>query len=293
MIVNVAISLAAAAAAWWAVRTIIARRDERNFDAAYPRNSDGIIRGAEPIHLTGPRRGAVLLLHGYNDSPQSVASLAAVLHARGWSVEVPLLPGHGRTLHAFAQSGAAQWMNAARQELATLRSRHAQVAVGGLSMGGAIAFALAAEVSDVRAVVGLAPYLRISRGLRILEFVIPVAGLAVRYLSGGGRRSVHDVAASNAMIAYRRSTPRLLAQVDHVAREAFAALPRVRQPVLVVQSREDNRIPAASAIAAFQQVASADKTLHWVTGGGHVVTVDFGHTEVEAFVANWLESRLE
>jgi esterase/lipase len=159
-------------------------------------------------------------------------------------------------------------------------------------MGGAIAFVLAADEPDLRAVVAFAPYLRVSASLRLLEFVAPLAGLAARYLSGGGRHSVHDPTASSAMIAYRRSTPRLLTQLDRVAREAFAALARVHQPVLVVQSREDNRIPAASAMAAFQRLPSADKTLHWVTGSGHVVTVDFGHGEVETFAADWLESRL-
>ena len=40
------------------------------------------------------------------------------MHAAGWSVYAPLLPGHGRSLRAFAASGADEWIGAAR---ATLR----------------------------------------------------------------------------------------------------------------------------------------------------------------------------
>jgi esterase/lipase len=94
------------------------------------------------------------------------------------------------------------------------------------------------------------------------------------------------------MIAYRASTPRLVVELEQVVRHARKALPGVHQPVLVVQSREDNRIPASGAAAAFELIGSADKTLHWTTGNGHVVTVDYGHDEIERLVADWLESRL-
>jgi carboxylesterase len=284
--------MVAALAAWWMTRAAIGRHEERLVDRKYVRGANGVIVGAEPIHLEGTRSGAVLLLHGYNDSPQSVASLAAALHARGWSVRVPLLPGHGRTLREFAASSAREWMEAARNEFSALRSMHGNLAVGGLSMGAAAAFVLAAEHPEVRAVVAFAPYLHVSMPVRVLEFVAPIAALGARYVWGGAKRSVHDPVASARMIAYGRSTPRLLVELDRIVRRARAALPQVEQPVLVVQSREDNRMPVRSAEDAFAHVHSVDKTLHWTTGNGHVVTVDYGHVALEQLAADWLESRL-
>ena len=132
-------------AAWGVARFVIAHRLERVTDAKFARGTSGVFVGADPVRLEGTRRGAVLLLHGYNDSPQSVASFASELHARGWSVRVPLLPGHGRTLREFAASGAEQWLAAARLEIASLRSTHDEIALGGVSMGGPMSFLLAAE----------------------------------------------------------------------------------------------------------------------------------------------------
>jgi carboxylesterase len=285
--------LAITVAAWWFIRAAIARREERRFEATYARDREGIIIGAESIRLDGTRTGAVLLLHGYNDSPQSVASVAKALHARGWTVCAPLLPGHGRTLQAFAASGADEWLAGARREFAALRATHDSIAVGGLSMGGAISFMLAAEHPEVRAVVAFAPYLKASMPLRLMHVVAPIAALGGRYVWSGGGRSVHDPVAGDAMIAYRRSTPRLLLQLDKLVRQARAALSHVRQPVLVIQSREDNRIPAESVEEAFALIGSADKTLHWTTGNGHVVTIDYGHDVVEQLAADWLEHRLD
>ena len=289
---NSVIAFAAFAAVWWVIRGAIARREEQDFIAEYRRDFDGIIVGAEPIVLTGTRRGAVLLIHGYNDSPQSLASVARALHARGWSGHVPLLPGHGRTLRIFAESRAEGWVYAARTHLNELQASHSEVAVGGLSMGGAIAMVLAAKNPDVRAVVTFAPYLHASMPLRLLRVLAPIAALGARYLASGGGRSVHDPVASATMIAYRRSTPRLLIELDRIVRMARTALPRVVQPVLVIQSRDDNRIPPESAAESFANIGSQDKTLHWTSGNGHVVTVDYDHEALEQLAADWLETRL-
>lgn len=281
-----------AATVWWMARALIARREERRFLSRFTRDPDGIIIGAGAITLTGSRPGAVLLLHGYNDSPQSMKFVAAAFHARGWTVRVPLLPGHGRSLSAFGASRANQWLQAGRAELDALLAAHREVAVGGLSMGGAISFALAASRPEVCAVVAFAPFLRRPVSAPILKTVATIAALGGKYVWAGGSRSVHDPAAGASMIAYGRSTPRLLVELDQLVRIARAALPRVRQPVLVVQSREDNRIPEASATEAFGLIGSSDKTLHWTSGNGHVVTVDYGHESLEQFAADWLESRL-
>ena len=61
---------------------------------------------------------------------------------------------------------------------------------------------------------------------------------------------------------------------------------------LVLQSREDNRIPMGSATEAFARIGSTDKTLQWSSGSGHVVTVDYGYEMIGTAAADWLETRL-
>lgn len=279
-------------AAWWPVRAWVARRVERAFAAKYPRNADGYIIGAEPMTLKGTRPGAVLVLHGYNDSPQAMRSVAEALHGAGWTVRVPALPGHARSLREFANARAGDWERAAREELAALRAEHEAVAVCGMSMGGALALLLAAEQPTVRAVVALAPYLHLSRPMTLLLALGPVAAIGARYLTGGSKRSVHDPAAAAAIVAYRASTPRLLYELTKVTRHAYDALHRVTQPVLLMQSREDNRIPQRSAESAFAEIGSRDKTLEWLSGRGHVITVDYGHAELERRIVAWLSERM-
>jgi carboxylesterase len=286
------VALSATIVVWWPIRAAIAQHTERLFEQSNHRNSDGIIVGAEPIFLRGVRPGAILLLHGYNDSPQAVAPLALALHDAGWTVDVPVLPGHARTLQAFAASGADAWIDGARQAYARLHAQHADVAVCGMSMGGALSFLLAAEHPEIRAVVGVAPYLHLSLPMEVLLLLTPVATIGARYMSGGGGKSVHNPVAAASMIAYRMSTPRLLRQLTRVTRRAYHALPAVRQPVLVVQSEEDNRIPRRSAAGAFARIGSQDKVIEWVRGTGHVLTLDYGHEAMERNIVGWLSAHL-
>src|SRR5688500_7618916 len=70
------------------------RRVERRVLRRLPLGDDGVVRGAGALTLGGDPGRAVLVLHGFGDTPQSVAELAHALHADGWTVRVPLLPGH-------------------------------------------------------------------------------------------------------------------------------------------------------------------------------------------------------
>ena len=45
--------------------------------------------------LTGGRRVGVLVQHGFTGNPVSMRPWAEDLAARGYAVEMPLLPGHG------------------------------------------------------------------------------------------------------------------------------------------------------------------------------------------------------
>src|SRR5450759_2402983 len=119
--------------------------DRRDADTA------AILKGAETIDLQEEGSPGVLLLHGFGDTPQTLALLARKLHKSGYSLYAPLLPGHGRNMDAFEKSRATDWISAARSALAQMRSRHDSVSVVGLSMGGALAVLLAAELDDIPA----------------------------------------------------------------------------------------------------------------------------------------------
>lgn len=286
---------AAAATVVFVRREVHAHLVEHAFEVRYSgmRNVQGVIAGAEGFTLEGRDDRAIVLLHGYNDSPQALRSPAAAFHAAGWTVHVPLLPGHGRSLQAFAASTAGDWTDAGRGAVREALQRHRRVAVGGLSLGGAIAAIVAAEQPAVLGAVLFAPFLVHSRRLGAIAATWPLLNLWTKYLTGGSAiRSIRDATARETIIAYRCSTPRLMREIQRVVRQARAALPVVKQPVFMAQSGDDYRIPPSQAQDAFDAIGSTDKHLHWTTGNGHVITVDYGHEELSAEAVQWLELRV-
>jgi carboxylesterase len=277
----------------WRVRS--AAREAPGFARA----ADGILVGAEPIWLDGDGDRGILILHGFNDTPQSVAEFAHALHARGWTVSVPLLSDHGRSAATLASHGnAVVWMACARTAWASLRTRVRRPALCGQSMGGALAAVLAVE-DPPAALVLVAPYLSMGQLTRFLASLWPLWQLVVPALHSDPRKGIHDPVARSQTLGGGEFTPRLVAQILQIVTAAQRALGRVKVPTLVFNSRADYRIPVKSAEHAFAALGSAlgsrqtlDKTLIWREKAGHVLTVDAGREEIFALTGDWLELKV-
>ena len=81
-----------------------------------------VVPGAEPFSATGGDRG-VLVLHGFTGSPHSMRPLAESLANRGYSVELPRLPGHGTTLEDLVPTRWGDWSAAAAASYELLAAR--------------------------------------------------------------------------------------------------------------------------------------------------------------------------
>jgi carboxylesterase len=265
-----------------------ARRAERAYAARRPAAPDGVVPGAEGFTLEGTAGRGLLLLHGCGDTPQTLRYLADRLHTAGFTIHAPLLPGHGRGLRDFATATADDYLRAARLELDRLREGSRWVGVIGLSMGGAIAAQLAAESNDVRVLAMLAPYLTPPPRVAFVGRTASLWSMAVPYFGGrGGDASVHDPVARAASFAYGIFPPHAVRALCATAAAGRRALPSINVPTLVVNSREDNRIPLTLQEAATASLAGPTER-HWVTGCGHVITVDYCRDAVAGLVLDFL-----
>jgi carboxylesterase len=252
-----------------------------------------VIRGAQTIDLQEEGSPGVLLLHGFGDTPQTLALLARKLHKSGYSLYAPLLPGHGRNMDAFGKSRATDWISAARSALAEMRGRHKSVSVVGLSMGGALAVLLTAEVDDIPALVLIAPYLGMPQVLRLAASTHWVWGRLVGEVNARDPRSVRDPIEREKNLAYGAITGRTLFELSKVVKLARKSLPGVKAPTLLIQSREDPRCPPDVAEFALKALGAREKKLIWTEGAGHIITVDYGRERVFTEVEEWLRAHTD
>jgi carboxylesterase len=276
--------IAGAGVAW---RAFVSRRVERRYAMRNVLAADGVVPGAGSFTLTGTNGRALLLLHGSGDSPQTLRYLAERLHDAGYTVYAPLLPGHGRSPRDFSRVSASAYLTAAHAALDVLRAHHGWIGVAGLSMGGALAAQLAAGAADVRVLVLMAPYLAAPAQVTWAMRTAPLWGLVQPYVDARGGLSVHDPVARAASYAYGVVPPNALRALLETAEQGRAALAHVGVPTLVIHSRSDNRIPEAT-VAETMAPLRAPTEQHWVTGCGHVITVDYCKDTVANLVLAFL-----
>ena len=128
------------------------------------------IRSAEPPDLNPVGRSqflthsqrtdrAVVLFHGYTNCPQQFKLLGEQLHARGHTVWIPRMTGHGhadRLTDAHARITAEQMIDAASSAIDIAQGLGTDVRVMGLSMGGLMTTWTAHNRSDVVRAVSIA-----------------------------------------------------------------------------------------------------------------------------------------
>ena len=291
----------------WLVRQLTGRRMERTSLRRLPLGPDGVIVGAGEIIRPGSSRSAVLILHGFGDTPQTLGYLADHLGALGFTVRAPLLPGHGRTLAEFGASGVAAWVAAAERELAELRRRFDFVGLVGVSMGGALSVIVSSRSARVGApsagdpdavappgpdaLVLIAPYLSMRPRARRIAALHWVVSTFARYLPSREDASVRDPVERERNRGFGTVTPKLLHELRGVVSRARVALPGVEQPTLVIQSRDDNRIDQGAAAQAFELLGAKEKKFVWTEGSGHLITVDRGREHVLELTGEWLSGR--
>lgn len=273
-------------------RSAARERFESAHARRFPVDAHGIVVGAHDIHLLSSSNRAVLLLHGFNDTPQSMAYLATALHAGGWTVLAPRLPGHGVRLDVMAhEARESHWRATVERAYQSLRATHGTVVVCGQSMGGALATLLAVAHPEIPSVVLLAPYLGMPRSIQIrVAAAWLLTPFSLYHQGSGGEMSLHDPDAKARALGPGVITARTMTELRRVARSAEAQLPRLMARTLYLQSRADNRISQSDAEQDFARIGSLHKAQRWLTGCGHIISADYCRDEVAQQVLEWINA---
>jgi carboxylesterase len=227
-----------------------------------------VLPGAEPFHHDGSDVG-VLLCHGFTGTPQSLRPWGEYLADRGYSVRIPLLPGHGTTWQEMNQTRWEDWYAAVDAAFRELHEASERVVVCGLSMGGALALQLAqGHGPRISGLVLVNPAVKFEDPRTLL---LPVLKHVVGSLGAIG----NDIKKPGVTeLAYTR-TPLKAAHSQLVAWQSVVRdLPEVTQPVLLLRSPQDHVVPASSSALILSRISSLDVTEILLEDSYHVATID-------------------
>lgn len=192
-----------------------------------------------PFHHDGTNGEAVLVLHGFTAGPAGLLPWARALAGAGYTVDLPLLPGHGTSWQDLAGTRYTQILEAVHQRYAALAATHSRVFVAGLSMGGALALNLA----STHAVAGLA---LVNPGLTIASPLAPFTG-ALRFVAPSVAAIANDIAKPGGNEhAYDRTPVAGVHELRKLFKDTATRLGSITAPVLVFRSDTDHVVPESS-----------------------------------------------
>ena len=234
--------------------------------------------------LTGGRRIGVLVQHGFTGSPASMRPWAEDLAARGYAVEMPLLPGHGTRWRDMNKVTWADWVATVEGAFDKLADENDAVVAVGLSMGGALSLRLAADRGAELAgvvVVNLA-----IDTMRRDAFLLPVLKRIVPAFPGI-RNDIKKPGMDE--IAYRVMPLKAAASMSAGWVELRRDLPKITIPVLYFRSAEDHVADISSSRALNAGLSSKDFEERVLEDSYHVACLDNDAPRIFAESADFIE----
>lgn len=233
-----------------------------------------IMPGAEPFSSAGGPHGA-LVLHGFTGNPHSMRPLAAALADAGFTVELPLLPGHGTTVEEMLETGWADWSAAAEAAYADLAGRCDRVVIAGLSMGGTLTCWLASRHPEVAGIICVNPAVE-PPAQSFFEMLDGFSATGALTMPAIG----NDIAMPGVTELSYDATP--IAPIKDLltaVTELEPHLSDIRCPLLLFTSRQDHVVaPTASDLLASRVSGPVERV--FLERSYHVATLDYDGPDI-------------
>lgn len=261
----------------------------------------------QDIFHPGSRIG-VLFIHGLAGTPKEMDSIGMRLHKYGFTVSIPVLPGHCGDTPTLLATDRRDWDAAVEEAYLSLAAKTDVVFAGGLSAGALLSILLARRHPEVR---GMALY---STTLKWDGWSVPKMGALLPYLlrlpffsnryrfaeafpygiknENLRERIIMKLESGDTSAAGHTDTPgKILREMLLIGDVAKKAMPGVTTPALIVHAEEDDLVSIKNALYVQKHLGGESELLR-LTNSYHLVTVDQERQEVAKATARYFRDRL-
>jgi carboxylesterase len=239
--------------------------------------------------IAGGRVG-VLLIHGLCGTPAEMRFVAMGLGRAGYTVHCPQLAGHGGSREDIVKTGWQDWYRSAEAALDEIRKDCDTVIVGGLCLGSILGLHLAANhPGKVQGIALFSPTLWLNGWAmpwytRLFDLVrwrwlanlmlfpdLETLGIKCPRVREFVRTALASADGSDVGTA---GTPAAMV-LEHrwMVKAAIGSLDRVRQPTLIVHSREDDHADLNNAMYLQRALGGSVQTIV-LDDSYHMITLD-------------------
>ncbi len=219
------------------------------------------------IFLKRSKKKGILIFHGFTGTPDEMLYIAQVLNRNGFTVYVPLLPGHGtewKNLNYVKSEDIVKFIN---RSYVFLCSECENIYVTGFSLGGALAL-FTAEVFPVKKISLINPM--------ILQSFMSFLGSAFSFMIPAfpARSDINDktVSLKNHYNVYPLKG---LKEFMKVSGNVASNIRRISCPTCIFYSAQDHLVSAKNTKFIFNNISSSDKKIVLLKHSFHIAVADF------------------
>lgn len=241
-----------------------------------------IIPTTEPFLFVGDSsKPACLLIHGFTGTPKEMRWMGEYLHERGHTCLGIRLAGHATDPEDMIRSRWTDWTASVEDGYNLLCGLTDQIFLIGLSMGGTLSLLMSTRLR-VSGVIAMSTPSRLPKDYPI--WLMQSLSRFVKFRPKTNEppgSSWFDKAAYREHIAYPENPVRSAAELKKLTLEMLAALPKVKVPVLLMHSKDENYVLPDNMETIYAGLAHApDKTKLYITGSNHVLPRDASREQV-------------
>ena len=221
-----------------------------------------------PVNGKNSRIG-ILLVHGFTGAPPSMRPWGEFLLSKGYSVKIPLLPGHGTSPEDLNNVTWREWPDKVQSELDAFLTTCYQVFIAGLSMGGGTSLYIAMHNNDrISGIILVNPMIHLPRVSPLMAYML--SRFQKMRPSVGNDIKRPDITEHGYDVLPTRGIHQLLLMLKITRKN----LSKITVPVLLFHSAEDHTLPVSNTEIVMAGLGSVNKERIELVNSYHVATLD-------------------
>ena len=217
----------------------------------------------------------IVLVHGFTSTPSVMRPWGEFLNSHGFSVRVPLLPGHGTSIADLDNVTWQQWPAEIEIQINHLLIDCEKVFLCGFSMGAAASLHVAARYqSQLTGLILVNPMIH-------RKNVWPAAvKIASQFIKSFGTAGSDIKAGDVIQWKYDRTPMRAAHQLLRLLEETRPLLPTIKLPLLLFRSAIDHTLPASNSELILSSIGSDEKREITLHNSYHVAPLDHDQEQI-------------
>ena len=245
------------------------------------------------VILPGKGKTAVVIVHGFSDTPQSLMPLAEHLNGTlGIECILPLLEGHGATIDDFEHARHTRWIAQVEETYENAIKRFEHVFLIGFSMGGLLVTVVDAPQCAGRVLIAPAFDVGVNRQFKLL--VVPFIKFFKRYSYKNPEhntlnRNLYDPEMREKFrLYYDREPLTAIEEYGKVRKKALQRLQEIHGDAVVILSKTD-RVVDFERTKAIITAKQPSWPVVELSRSGHMIPLDYEREIVFATATDFIK----